>query len=321
MTQATGSASSIAIQLEQTWGVLPLTPKLIEINASTYGESISVESDELVSNAINPNRGILDTRSGQVKVKGSVPFELPVKNSDLIIYGLLGDMVQTDVTISGTVKKKKVFKRAQTLPSFLIQKGFHDINQFFKYSGCKINNMQLTVEPTGLATGSFEIVGKDCNVSTTSFDATPTKYVHKVYSAIDSVILENGAGALFTNFNFNITNGLYDSRIIGSRHSANIGPGKSEVTGELSIMFENVDLYNKWLNETQTDLKITFTSGKDSIEFLFPKVKLNGEASPKIENQEGINISFKWRALVDVGGYNSDVVITIINDVDFNDLV
>lgn len=316
MAQATGSASRITLQLEEAWGVLPTTPAMIEINAATYGESLTAESDELVSNAINPNRGILDARNGQLKVSGSVPFELPVQNAELIFYGLLGNYVQKDVTVAGQPKKQKVFKRGPTLPSFLIEKGFTDIGQYFQYLGCRINNLQITVEPNGLATGSFEVMGKEPQNSTTSFDNTPTKFVHKVFAGIDGVILEGAVGAQFTNFSFNITNGLYDSRVIGSRYSANIGPGTSEVTGDLSIMFEDVVMYNKWLNETQTDLKLTFTLGNDSVEFSFPKVKLNGEASPKIESQEGINITFNWRALVDVGGTNSDVVITVINDYD-----
>lgn len=318
MAQATGSASRISLQLESTWGVLPSTPAMIEINAATYGESLTTESDELVSNAINPNRGILDSRNGQLKISGSVPFELPVQNAELIFFGLLGSYVQTDITVGGQPKKQKVFKRGPTLPSFLIEKGFTDINQYFRYLGCRINNLQLTVEPNGLATGSFEVMGKQPANSTTSFDATPTQYVHNVFAGIDGVILEGALGAQFTNFTFNITNGLYDSRVIGSRYSANIGAGKSEVTGELSIMFEDVVMYDKWLNEEQTDLKLTFTLGDNSVEFAFPKVKLNGEASPKIESQEGINITFKWRALVDVGGTNSDVVITVINDIDFD---
>lgn len=317
MTQATGSAARLTIQAEQTWGVLPATPKATEINAATYGDSLVASTAELVSNAINPNRGILDSRAGQITISGSVPFELPIQNAELIFYGLMGGYTQTDTTVGAVAKKKKVFKRAKTLPSFVIEKGFTDINQYFQYLGCKIGNIQLTVTPDALVTGSFDVQGKSITNTTTSYDTTPTTYNHTAFSGIDGIVLEGGAGAQFTNLNFNITNGIYDARVIGSNKSANLGAGKSEVTGELTIMFEDVVMYNKWLNETQTDIKLTFNLGNDSVEFKFPRVKLNGEGSAKIESQEGITITFKWRALVDPTE-QSDVVITVINDYDLD---
>lgn len=317
MTQATGSAARLTIQAEQTWGVLPATPKATEINAATYGDSLVASTAELVSNAINPNRGILDSRPGQLTISGSVPFELPIQNAELIFYGLMGEYTQTDTTVGAVAKKKKVFKRAKTLPSFVIEKGFTDINQYFQYLGCKIGNIQLTVTPDALVTGSFDVQGKSITNTTTSYDTTPTTYNHTAFSGIDGIVLEGGAGAQFTNLNFNITNGIYDARVIGSNKSANLGAGKSEVTGELTIMFEDVVMYNKWLNETQTDIKLTFNLGNDSVEFKFPRVKLNGDGSAKIESQEGITITFKWRALVDPTE-QSDVVITVINDYDLD---
>lgn len=320
MTQATGSASRITMQVENTWGVLPTVPKMIEINASTYGESLVASSDELVSNVINPNRGVLDSRNGQLKISGSVPFELPVQNAEIIFYALMGKYTQTDEVVNTVTKKKKVFKRNKTLPSVMLEKGFTDINQYFQYLGCKVNNLQLTVTPDALVTGSFDVMGKEITNTTASFDNTPTVFEHSAFAGIDGIVLEGANGAQFTSFNFNITNGLYDARVIGSRKSANMGPGKSEATGELTIMFEDVVMYNKWLNETQTDLKLTFTLGNDSVEFFFPRVKLNGEASPKIESQEGITITLKWRGLVSPTEL-SDVVITVINDYDLDEVL
>lgn len=322
MTQATGSAARLTMQVESEWGVLPTTPNAIEINAATYGDSLVASSSELVSNSINPNRGILDARNGQLTVSGGVPFELPIQNSELIFYALMGKYVQTDVTVGGVAKKKKVFKRNKTLPSVTIEKGFTDNNQYFQYLGCKVNNLQLTVTPDALVTGSFDVMGKDLTNTTTSYDPTPTVFQHSAFSGIDGIILEGATGAQFTAFNFNITNGLYDARVIGSRKSANIGAGKSEVTGELTIMFEDTVLYNKWLNEVQTDLKLTFNLGNDSVEFNFPKVKLNGEGSAKIESQEGVTITFKWRGLVDTDpSILSDVIITVINDYDLDEVL
>ena len=97
-------------------------------------------------------------------------------------------------------------------------------------------------------------------------------------AAQDAVVLEGGVGAKYTAFNFTLTNGMTDPRVIGSPYAASLTKGKVEATGTLSIMFEDMVMYNKWLNDAQTDIRLTFIIGNDSTEFYFPKVKFNGEA-------------------------------------------
>lgn len=320
MAQAVGSAAAIRIQLEKFWGVLPTTPNMTEINSAAYGESIGSTADELISNAINPNRGLLDVRNGQVRVQGGVPFELPVSNAEILFYALMGGYVQTNETVGGVAKKKKVFKRAATLPSFMIEKAFTDNNDYFKILGCRADNLELTVDPEGIVSGSINIMGQSVSASKTPFDATPNVVTHKMYAGIDGVVLEGGSGAKFQNFTFTVSNGIYDSRIIGSKYSANLGAGDSRVSGELTIMFENLDLYNKWEDEEQSDIKITFSLGNDSTEFHFKRVKFGGDGLAKIATKEGIQLTFSFNALVDAVE-KTDVTITVINDIDFNAIV
>lgn len=317
MAQASGSAGRITIQAENQWGVAPTVPNTIELSSSAYGESLRSSSEEIVSNAINPYGAVLATRRGQVMVEGSVPFELPVNNSDIVLYGVMGSYVQTDVTVGGNPKKQKVYKRGSVLPSFLIEKGFTDINQYFRYLGCKINSLQLSVEPNGFVSGSFDVMGLQAETAQVSFDATPTQYVHNPYIGIDGEVLEGGVGAKYTAFNFNITNGITDPRIIGSAYAASLTKGSVECTGDLTIMFEDLVMYNKWLADAQTDIRLTFTIGDDSTEFYFPKVKFNGEADPVLDSKDGITQSFSWRALLDLTA-QSDVIITTINDFDLD---
>lgn len=317
MAQASGSAGRITIQPETTWGVAPITPNTIELSSSAYGESLRSSSEEIVSNAINKYGAVLATRRGQITVEGSVPFELPVNNSDIVLYGVMGSYVQEDVVIGLVTKKKKTFKRGSTLPSFLIEKGFTDIGQYFKYLGCKFNGLQLAVEPNGLVSGSFDVMGLQAEVASVSFDDTPIQYNHNPYIGIDGEVLEGGVGAKYTAFNLNITNGITDPRIIGSAYAASLTKGSVECTGDLTIMFEDLVMYNKWLADAQTDIRLTFTIGDDSVEFYFPKVKFNGEADPVLDSKDGITQTFSWRALLDLT-VQSDVVITLINDFDLD---
>ncbi len=307
MSQAVGGAAQIAYIEESVWGTTPATPQMKVLSAGTYGESLVAESGELVSNTISPISGTTDTRNGQLKISGSIPFELPVNGLGSIIKGVMGSVVTT-----GTGPYTHVFKRVATKPSFTIEKGFTDIGQYFIYKGCKFGSMSLSVAPDGLATGTIEVMGKNITTSSTPLDATPTTFTHKAYANLDASLLEGGVAAQLLNFSFNIANGLTDSRIVGSNESANIGSGKSEVTGEISVMFEDLTYFTKWLNETETSIKLTYTLGTESCEFNFPRVKFNGAGSPAIDSQEGIVLNLKFRALIDPTE-GTDVVITLIN--------
>lgn len=311
MTQASGSSSQILIQPESVWGEIPTTRKSQIFSNSLYGESLASQSSELVSQAINPNRGVSDTRNGQLTVSGSIPVELSVENSDLLFYLSLGAYTQTKVGD----KFVKVYKRNKTLPSFTIEKGFTDIDQYFQFLGCRSSTLQFAVEPDGLVTGSMEIMGKEEQHTTASIDQNATYIDHEAYAGIDNVILEGGKQAFYTAFNISITNGLYDSRAIGTRKSVNIGAGKGEVTGDLTIMFEDVTMYEKWLNEEQTNIKLTFQIGDNSVVIEFPRIKFNGSASPVIASAEGITQQLNFRGLVDKTE-KSDVIITVTNDFD-----
>ncbi len=312
MPQAVGSAASIRYVEEVTWGVTPTTPAMKVLSASLYGESLKSSADELVSNAINPNRGILDTRGGQVKVSGSVPFELSTNGMGTILKGVLGSNVSSAQNVT-TLKYTHTMKRGTTVPSFTIEKAFTDISQYFVYRGCRIGGMSLNVNPEGIASGTFEVMGKNIATSSTPLNSTLISSVHKMYANFEGGLLEGGVAAKLLNFSFNISNGLYDSRIVGSRESAQIGVGKSEITGQITVMFEDLTYFSKWLNETESSLKLKYINGLNSCEFNFPRVKYNGEGSPAIETQEGIVLNLNFRALVD-NALATDVVITLIND-------
>ncbi|MGH6783000.1 MAG: phage tail tube protein, partial [Sphingomicrobium sp.] len=116
-----------------------------------------------------------------------------------------------------------------------------------------------------------------------------------------------------TGLNMNLTNELDgNSRAIGSRYIASLPEGKGNTNGEVTLFFEDLAKYNKWLNETGSTLKITFTNGATSIEFFFPAVKYFGQATPKIATTQGVVVPLSFRAVYDATEL-TDVKVTLIN--------
>lgn len=321
MARASGSNARFLIQPEDTWGVKNTTPNALVLSNVTTGESLNASSEELVSNAISGHRGISDTRNGTISVTGSLPAELSVGNfsNDLFFYGVLGEYVQTPLTVNGVGKFQKVFKRAKELPSFTIEKGLTDVNQYFDFLGCKINSLQVQAEAQGsLINTTAELWGKSLENKQVPFDDTPIETVHSINSGIDAIqVLEAGSSACYSNVNFTIANGITQQYCLGSKFVTGLPVGKGELTGSVTLYFENNTIFLKWLDEVQTSLDIKIQYKNDSIRFYFPIVKFNGDGVVLVESQDGLTVTYNFRALIDLNT-GTDVEVTIVNGNDLD---
>lgn len=306
MTQAIGAQGRITFVPETTWGVTPGSPTMKFIKAATYGESLGGTIEELISNSINANRAIDAMRGGNVDVRGAIPVELPILGIGTLLKHTLGTVVTT-----GAGPYTHVIKRGVLPVGMTIEKGFLDIGQYFRFNGCKPNSLSLSIASQGLVTGTMEVIGKGFDAFGTSLGA-PAALVHAPYVQHEAVVLEGGGGANVLGMNLNLTNNLDPVRAIGSRYLVALTEGKGDVTGDISLMFENLTVFNKWLVETPTNLKVTFTSGTNSIAFDIPNVRYTGDAVPKMQSAQGVVVPLNFRGIYDATAL-SDLVITIVN--------
>lgn len=308
MVQAIGANAFLSYVEESTWGTTPGSPSMVLLKAATYGETLSANMEELRSNSINSNRAVESVRGGNFDVGGGIPFEAALLGFGTILKHALGD-----VTTTGAGPYTHVIKRG-TLPAGLtIEKGFDDINQYFVYTGCKVNSIDFNVASSGLVTGTLNILGKQVSASGTSLgtpsSSTHTPIVHHEATAVN----EGGSSATILNLTCSITNNIQADRYnVGSRYRAAAQEGKGDATGTVTFLFEDLTLYNKWLNETESSLDITFTQGSSSLKLDFPSVYYTGQAGPTIETDQGVVIALNFRAVYDATDA-SDVVATLIN--------
>jgi hypothetical protein len=315
--QAIGSAGRLAIVEETVFGQVPASPTPQILNF-TYGESLMAEADELVSETVDSHRAIPATRNGLFKVMGSVPFELGVDGMAILFKGVAGAVTTVANTTAGLYDH--TFKREKTLPSFSIEKGFTDIGQYLTYTGLKINTFKLNLTPNELAKGSMDFMGSGLITAQTPMSASPTAYAMFPFANFEGGMLEGGSAPKLLNLSFEIKNNLFVNNIVGSRFADSIGAGRGEITGEITVQFQDLTYFTKWLNETEETLKVTYQTSVASqagkkIEILFPRIKFNGSASPAIANKEGVTLSLKFRAILDTNPasptYGTDFLITI----------
>ena len=74
--------------------------------------------------------------------------------------GMSGTVVFTGanvkVGVTGGLSFSHTFKSGGVLPSFVVEKGFTDIAQYFLYTGCKVGKMALNIDPEAVQKISFD---------------------------------------------------------------------------------------------------------------------------------------------------------------------
>jgi len=309
---ASGSNLRVTYIEETVWGTTPTTPEM-KILAGVTSESLGGSQEAIVSNAINPNRGVSYMAAGQKNAGGDISYELGVRGAVSLLASLLGTVVTTG---AGPYTHKLTV--GQGPKSLTIEKWFDDVGLGFVFRGCKPNSFNLAVNPNGVATGSINVLAKNYASSTVELDATPTDTSHAFYDGLRASVEVGGVAYDLISLSFDGTNNLEDSRVIGKDESNGLTPARFDINGSFSVAYSDNTIITKVINGVEDSLKVTFTNDIYSVEFLFPRIKYSGDPVPKAGGQGSINIELSFTSLIDTDSgsptYNKSVQITVIND-------
>lgn len=311
---ASGSNLQITYIEEVTRGTTPASPQM-KVLPGVTSESLGGSQEALISQAINANRGVDYMAAGQKNAGGDISFELGVKGAVALLVRLLGSVSTTG---SGPYTHKASV--GQKPKSLTIEKFLTDIGRGFVFPGCTPNNFNLSVNPSGIATGSINFLAQSYSMTSAVLDASPTAATHSFADGIRADVEIGGvAFSDLTTLSFEGTNNLTDQRGIGSDSSIGVAPGRFEISGSFSLpmTLENaVPLITKAVAGTEDSLKITFTIGTETIEFFFPRIKYSGDPVPKVGGNDAVNLELSFTALLDNNSgnptYNKAIELTVV---------
>jgi hypothetical protein len=199
-----------------------------------------------------------------------------------------------------------------SVPSLVIDKGFSDISQYFKYQGCKVNSMSLSVVPEGFQDVTFSIIGAKETTGSSPYDSSPTDHGKSTFDGFSIATLKEGGSSIAnvtTIDGLTLENNLDDSVYVidpnnpGER--AALPAGVVKVSGTLTAMFEDITLYNKAVNNTETNLRIAYklgtgdgSDGNEYLEFFIPEL-IYSQSAPVIEGGSGVKVSLPFEAYYD----------------------
>lgn len=293
MTQARGYRSQTVMDFETVFATDPTTKKGVQMPFET--NNIAANQNLTEDNTIRNRRDPAKPSRGNVDVAGQIVVPVDPINFGYWLKGLFGQPTKTGTT----GKFVHEFKPGNSQPSFVLEKGFTDINVYEKFSGCKVSQLSMTLGGDGALTAAIDIMGAKNAIGSTAYSASPTVNALTRFSNFQASLQENGvAVAIGTNVDFQINAGLDGNQyVIGSGgFRQDIPEGLLQISGNLTALFEDKTLMEKAINGTETSLKITLTINADtSLEFLFSEVEF-GRSSPAIEGPQGVMITVPWRA-------------------------
>lgn len=299
MAQGKGAKGRVVIQEETTYKTDPAAPDVqkITFDSCSLAQNRAQEQSQSITGNRNPTRAV----RGNTDVGGALVCELQA------YIGLLFKATLGAVATTGVGPYVHTFTVGDELPSLMVEKGFTDIGQYFKYLGVKVASMSLSVSPSGFQRITFNLVGASETPSGAEFDATPTDLGKQSFDGFAIATIEEGGAAIASVVgidNLTINNDLdADQYIIGGQGIRDSLPsGLVSVTGTLKARFEDLTLDNKAVNDTESSLKVIYTIGdglgsadNESLEILIPELTF-APNSPPINGPKGVLVELPFVA-------------------------
>jgi hypothetical protein len=291
MAQAQGSKRQLTYIKESVFGVTPTNPQTTALDFVSFTGNL--ETPEIQSATVRSNRQVAGARRGNISTKGDLAVEMTPDNVDPLL----------EAVMQGTWDQNTFdLKVGSNQRSFTIEEGFTDLNVFRKFTGCVFNTLSMDITPDAYVKATFGFMGKDSGLMTeTPLSATPTPagagegFFHE-----GGMFREYGVDVGYLSaISFELNNNAAANNALGVTGVRSITSGKAVVTGTVTGLFEDVNAYNRFANDTETQLQFSIVNAAGRrLEFSFPKVKYTSGAI-QAEGDAGVTVQMQFTAVYD----------------------
>lgn len=209
-------------------------------------------------------------------------------------------------TITATGKSTFVPTTGHTDKSFTLEHWFADVAQSERFLGCKVSKVGLQLPPSGIATAAFEIMGQNVATGTAQYFTSPTAVTTSApLAAVNGVLRVGGVTlASVTGLNIDIAPAYSGEAVVGSNVKPALFAGMVNVTGQMTVFFEDAVLRDAFFNESEIELIAAFTTDNtataDFITVAIPRIKLGGASKDDV--MSGIKATIPFQALLNSAG-------------------
>lgn len=319
MAIRSGLAAQLGAVAEDTWGVYKAPTSFIEFTE----ESLALAIERIESPGLRANNRVLRTdrwAAGQKRVEGTVSFEAPSKGLGLWLKHALGD---SNISTPSGATNARLHRHTLGDPYGLgltIQVGRPSSNGTvnpFSYTGCKIDQVTLSNSVDEFLLVECEIVGEDETTSEALASASyPTSV--QLFNWTQGVISIGGSSVgVVTDFSVTVANNHKSDRYFlgAATMSEPIIAGMTEITGSMTVEFDSLTNYNRFVNGTVAAVTARWTAATAIESTFFPYVEVALDdvrfdgATPAVAGPDVISHELSFKALYD--GTNQPIIIDV----------
>jgi len=295
MAISNASEFQLAHIAEVNAGATPANPVFIKDRIT--GGGMQVIQDFVTSNEIRPDRQITDRVRVGRRSEGQFNFELSYGSFDDWLEGLFQGAWSSNVLENGITKKFFTLEE-------LYECGTTD--QYRRFPGVQVNTMSMSVTAGQIVTGSFGLMGfgtptlAQAIISGATYTDPNDNPVLTASNDFASFAMTGVTSPKVQSLELAINNNLRNQAVAGSIDPVGMGSGRFDVSGSITLYFEDDAAYDLFLGNTYTDL--TFRVGGASTlkyDVLIPNIKFTAASIEAAGNDTDVPLTLQWGAVMD----------------------
>ena len=234
-------------------------------------------------------------------VDGATPFSGDETSKNCCVRA---SMIRAPKDGSSTNMKRHVF---------LFEKEQSDLSTptFTYFKGCYVNNFSLNAQSSSLLTGSFDFMGSESAIATSTAVATHTAAMSfNGFNAVNHVgdVIINGKNLngstneqFIQGLDFTVTNNLRGIKAIGHLANIDTAAGMLGVTGNLNVFFKNTEMYNLFVNQTEFGVSYSLINNATNEGYVisFPRVTISNDSMSAGGQDQDIVENMQFTAMYD----------------------
>lgn len=229
-------------------------------------------------------------------------------NDTITVEGPLTGFTTAGTRTDVVVTNGAAAENGTATKSFTFERTYldHSPTTYEYLTGLEIDTFSVTASASAIVTASFGMLGMSHSSATSQALGVSDGADNSTtpFNASNNVATIGEAGTpglqVCTELTMEVANNLRQRNVVGVEGAESIGSGEFNVTGQLSVYFEDNTLLEKLLNNTQTSISFGFSDGTgNALIFDMPAVKFT-EGVPEVSGKnEDVMLNLGYQAFRD----------------------
>ena len=234
--------------------------------------------------------------------------------NEIVITATYQEETFTGAETCRTNLRTHVFQPSLALPSLVLEPGWTDIDQYFKFNGVKVGKYALDFGGDNELVAKLDLMGANETPSGSAYAADPTTFAFTRFHN-RQLSFEEGGEALATikSGSLVIARALDGDSIVANGDTRFDLPEQDyEISGAFKLFFADRTLYDLAAAGTERSFELLLTNGVYSLSFLFPEILYTIETPTIVKG--GAYVDFSFQAYYEDAVEAAALVVTLINN-------